>query len=65
MEKEARDKFSLQLNQNPTGRSQWECMDFGQVVVHILTPENRQFYDLESFYTQAEEVYLEDHIVLV
>lgn len=62
MEKEARDKFGLTLTTNPNSRSQWECMDFGSVVVHMMTPENRQFYDLESFYTSAPEIYLEEHI---
>lgn len=33
-------------------------MDFGDVVVSIMTPEQREFYDLESFYGQAEEVEL-------
>jgi ribosomal silencing factor RsfS len=31
-------------------------MDFGDVVVHIFTPEQREYYDLESFYGAAEEV---------
>ncbi len=33
-------------------------LDFGDVVVHIFTPEQREFYDLESFYGTAEEVTL-------
>mmetsp|Transcript_37127 Transcript_37127/g.104799 ORF Transcript_37127/g.104799 Transcript_37127/m.104799 type:complete len:219 (-) Transcript_37127:193-849(-) len=37
---------------------EWECMDFGEVVVQVMTTEARDFYDLESFYAQAEEVEL-------
>ena len=37
-------------------RSAWEVLDYGDVVVHVLTPEQRDFYDLESFYGAAEEV---------
>lgn len=31
-------------------------LDFGDVVVHIFTPDQREYYDLESFYGAAEEV---------
>ncbi len=31
-------------------------MDFGDVVLHVFTSEQREFYDLESFYGAAEEV---------
>ena len=31
-------------------------LDYGDVVVHIFTPEMREFYDLEGFYGAAEEV---------
>ena len=37
-------------------RSAWEVLDYGDVVVHVMTPEQRDFYDLESFYGAAEEV---------
>ncbi len=39
-------------------RSAWEVLDFGDVVVHIFTPDQREYYDLESFYGAAEEVSL-------
>lgn len=31
-------------------------LDFGDVVVHIFTPDQRDYYDLESFYGAAEEI---------
>ena len=31
-------------------------LDFGDVVVHLFTAEQREYYDLESFYGAAEEV---------
>lgn len=33
--------------------SQWIVMDFGNVVVHILTPEMRDHYQLESLWGDA------------
>lgn len=43
------------LNPAP-GTSAWELLDFGDVVVHVLTADQRDYYDLESFYGAAEEV---------
>ena len=40
---------------NP-GRSAWECLDFGDVVLHVLTPAQREFYDIDGFYGAAAEV---------
>lgn len=40
------------------GRSPWEVLDFGDVVLHCFTPDQREFYDLEGFYGAAEEVEL-------
>ena len=40
----------------PSGRSQWECVDFGSVVVHVMTPPQREAYALEDFYGAADEV---------
>ena len=33
--------------------SQWIVVDFGNVVVHILTPEMREHYQLESLWSDA------------
>jgi len=40
---------------NP-GKSSWEALDFGDVVMHVLTPAQREFYDIDGFYGAAEEV---------
>ena len=34
----------------------WVLMDFGSVIVHILTDEARKFYDLERLWSDAEAV---------
>ncbi len=30
----------------------WELMDFGEVVFHVMREERRQFYDLETLWTE-------------
>ena len=54
----AQGRFNKPLpytKQNAQGK-EWECMAFGEVVVQVMTAESREFYDLESFYAEAEEV---------
>ena len=41
-------------------RSTWLLMDFGTVVVHILTPEAREFYALDELWSDAVEVSLDE-----
>lgn len=36
--------------------SDWICGDFGEVVLHVFTPEARSFYDLEHLWGDAARV---------
>lgn len=38
--------------------SQWIIIDYGNVMVHILTPEKREYYSLEELWGDAPEVAL-------
>nr|MBC8371157.1 RsfS/YbeB/iojap family protein [Planctomycetota bacterium] len=38
----------------------WLLADFGSVVVHVLTEESREFYDLDVLWDDAEELQLPD-----
>lgn len=33
--------------------AQWVLMDYGDVVIHIMSPEYREYYGLESFWKDA------------
>jgi ribosome-associated protein len=34
----------------------WILMDYGDVIVHIFMPQEREFYNLEAFWGHAEEI---------
>ena len=34
----------------------WVLLDYGDVVVHLLQPEAREYYDLDTLYKECEEL---------
>lgn len=46
---------------SPLGRegdrdSDWTLVDIGSVIVHVMTPQARKFYDLEGLWSSPEEL---------
>ncbi|QDZ17616.1 ribosomal silencing factor RsfS [Chloropicon primus] len=53
--KAAEEKHGRKLvNTERPGKTEWECIDFGDVVIHVMTPRQREKYDLEGYYSKAE-----------
>lgn len=40
----------------------WALLDYGQVVIHVFYEPVRQFYDLESLWSQARRISVEDYV---
>ena len=40
--------------------AEWILLDYGSVIVHIFTPDKREFYDLESLWADAEKILKRD-----
>ena len=43
----------LPISVEGKGESGWVLMDYGDVLVHIFGEDEREFYDLEGFWSQA------------
>lgn len=61
---EIREKVSANIGQSPLsteGREgkHWVLIDYGSVVVHVFTPETRDFYRLERLWGDAPRVQLD------
>ena len=38
------------------GEGSWVLQDYGEVIVHIMMPTEREFYNLEAFWGHAERI---------
>jgi len=52
-------KFGLRINQSE-GRdnAEWILLDYGDIIIHIFDKANRDFYDIERIWSDAEKVEL-------
>ena len=44
----------LPLRKEGLKEGRWILLDYGEVIVHALTPDERSYYDLESFWGHGE-----------
>ena len=52
IEEESGGRLPLRKEGQKEGR--WILLDYGEVIVHALTPDERNYYDLESFWGHGE-----------
>lgn len=46
----------LPLRTEGIADSSWILQDYGEVIVHILLPQEREFYNLEAFWGHGEQI---------
>lgn len=54
------DRLELEAGRLPLRREgqtegRWVVLDYGELIVHVLTPQERAYYDLESFWGHGEQ----------
>jgi ribosome-associated protein len=45
----------LPLRQEGQREGRWVVLDYGELIVHVLTPQERAYYDLESFWGHGDQ----------
>ncbi len=50
----AHKEFHLSARTQGRPDGGWVLVDMGSVIAHILTPERREYYDLEGFWKEAK-----------
>ncbi|MEL7521840.1 MAG: ribosome silencing factor [Cyanobacteria bacterium J06649_5] len=51
------EKFErLPLRTEGMSEGRWVLKDYGEVIVHIFMPDDREYYDLEAFWGHAERI---------
>lgn len=56
LEKLKKDDGIAPLHIEGTEGSGWILLDYGSVIVHVFTPTERQYYKLESIWSEAPVV---------
>jgi len=51
-----RDEKVKPFGREGTAASHWVLVDFGSVIVHVFTPPERDFYQLERHWSEAKTV---------
>jgi len=50
------EQLRAPLHTEGMAESTWVLQDYGDVIVHVLMPQEREFYNLEAFWGHAERV---------
>ena len=56
LEDAVEEGIGLELNKEGEGDSGWILMDYKDIVVHLFTKEQREFYDLEKIWSDAKNL---------
>ena len=51
-----RDEKTKPIGREGTAASHWVLVDYGSVIVHILTPPERDYYGLEKHWSEARTI---------
>ena len=57
VECELREKANIEpIRKEGIAEAKWALLDYGDLIVNIFQPEIRKFYDLESFWSNGEDL---------
>jgi ribosome-associated protein len=50
------EESSLRANKVEGPSPRWLLLDYGHIIVHLMSAEAREYYDLESFWADAKHI---------
>ena len=56
LEDAVEESIRLEVNKEGESSSGWILMDYRDIVVHLFTKEQREFYDLEKIWSDAKRI---------
>jgi len=56
-----RTRGVIPLNENGAELGEWVLVDFGDVVLHVMRPEVREYYDLEKLWDEDVRALVKQH----
>lgn len=56
VEDEVKKKFGLSARVEGEAMAGWVLADFGMVIVHIFSPDRRNYYSLEELWAEAKTI---------
>ena len=57
VEAELREKANIEpIRKEGVSEAKWALLDYGDLIVNIFQPEIRKFYDLESFWSNGDDL---------
>jgi len=63
IEEEVEEKWQRKpLRTEGKAEASWVLLDYGEVIVHVMMPSEREFYNLEAFWGHAERVDFQAYI---
>ncbi len=63
IEEEVEEKWERKpLRTEGKAEASWVLLDYGEVIVHVMMPEEREFYNLEAFWGHAERLDFQAYI---
>lgn len=54
VEDHARSEWHVHARQEGAPQDGWVLVDFGDVIVHLFSPDKREYYQLEELWSQAK-----------
>jgi ribosome-associated protein len=56
IEKDLKSQGVLRLGHEGSGESQWVLLDYGDVIIHVFSPQLREYYSLEALWGDAPHI---------